>query len=53
MPETTMNENNLASGWKNQVRFAGEVLLVEAVPKTKTVYKRPNGELDSGVFPPD
>lgn len=45
MPETAMNEDDLAPGYKNEVRRAGKILAVKSEPITERVRQLPNPHL--------
>jgi hypothetical protein len=49
MPETTMHENNFASGRENEIRLAWQALYVKSIPITKAVHQAANFHL--GLHP--
>lgn len=51
VPETPVNENNLAEFRKYKVRLAGKVRKMEAVPVTNPVEHRADALLGPGVTP--
>ena len=49
MPEATMNEDDCASSWKNQVRLAGQSLHMEPVSVTERMQRTPDQHLRLSV----
>ena len=53
VPETTVDKYQRVIGWKNQIRFARQFAVVQAIAVAEAMQPTPDGQLRFGVFPPD
>jgi hypothetical protein len=50
MPKTTVDENDLAAAWKNQVRLARKVFGVQPVSESQAMYEAAHCHFGRSVF---
>lgn len=53
MPETPVDEYESAVALKNEIRFAGELFVVQSVPESLPEQCLPDDEFRSSVLSPD
>lgn len=53
VPIATVNEDRLPAAFEDQIRFAGECRIVEAIAEPKGEHQTANDQLRFGVLSPD